>query len=121
MGKNSTDRCGSQPNYSQVPWDRHHIFFPKAIWGKPEFRELRGHEYCIAHMPRTAHNGIHDNQTEVVLPKNPDSVMRVATTLKENMGRTIAGKDSLAVRLEILACLFEEANEPAVADSLRKQ
>lgn len=73
-------------------------------------------------MPRTAHNDIHDNQTEVVLPKNPDSAKEVAAALEEAMTMgIIAKKDPLAVRLDILACLFEKANEPAVSDSLRKQ
>lgn len=103
------------------PYDHHHLLWTKAKWSSGYLGELRLYWYCIVLIHReTLHRYIHSQmcQIPVVRPSSAKYALQQLRLLDK--AGALHEDDSIEKRLEILAALFDCA-EQKTADALRKQ
>ena len=110
----------SEPNGRRYN-DTHHIFFPKKDYHDHYLKELREFPYCKIALPKTTtHRAIHIAVREVPAPKqvNAYSALEQLKWLTEH--GAIKADDPPEKRLDILAALFDCAENETTA-ALRAQ
>jgi hypothetical protein len=101
--------------------DTHHLFFPRKEYRTASLKTLREHPYCKVSIPKkTTHRTLHIILDGVPTPRGVNAI-EATKQLDWLMGRgAISLSDHPSKRLEILAALFDCADQPT-ADALRQQ
>ena len=111
----------AEGHISAPPKDTHHLCYQRKNWHGGYVTELRDFWYCRLDIPKnTLHRAIHKRVDSVPAPKATNAKSALEQLHKLEVYGAIHEDDTIEMRLELLAALFDCVEQPT-ADAFRRQ